>query len=112
MRFREEAMGEFLIKVTEARLKIKEGRSTNATRMLLGLYHVDMPEPGGPRHYQTLLSALAEAQVKSGWKDPDGRDYLNEALRWAHSSGLSHEENELRLRFRAQLNEGKHQFGR
>jgi len=109
LRFREEAMDEFLIKVTEARLKIKEGRSTNAIRMLLGLYNVDMPEPGGPRHYQTLISALAEAQVRSGWKDPDGRDFLKEALRWARSSGLSHEENELRLRFREQLAGGKHQ---
>lgn len=106
-RFREEAMDEFLLKITEARLKIKEGRSTNALRVLLGLYNADMPEPGGPRHYQTLMNTLAEAQVKSGWKDPDGRNYLKEALRWAISSGLSHAENELRLRFRAQLVEGK-----
>lgn len=98
-----EPQDEFLIKVVEARLQTKEGRGVAAMRTLLDLYNSDVPESVGPRHYQTLLSAMAEAQVMSEWRDPDGRDYLREALQWARSNGLVHQENELWLRFREPL---------
>ncbi|MCB9438388.1 MAG: hypothetical protein H6673_15540 [Anaerolineales bacterium] len=99
MEYGEGPLDEFLLKTAEAQLNIREGRPENALKTLTQVYQKGLPEIGGPPHYLTLLSTMAEAQVMYDSRHGNEDNYLLKALQYAHLSGLKHTENKLLKRF-------------